>query len=188
MVRGAQMLVVAALLGAFAVAVNAWPVGAAGGEKPLHFSLYPSTPEIAQCWPKARVSVTVGPEAEAKGRDEFTIRARGLAPRQDFTVFLLEVPGTPFGAAEYIGDLSTNKAGRGKNNFDLIVEDAFSSTVVNGSRVRADLNHVGFWFSDPAGDDACFGNGKGAVTPFDDDGEAGVQMMNSAGLPAAPLS
>ena len=60
------------------------------------------------------------------------------------------------------------------------MEEAFASTLVNGNRVRADLNHVGFWFADPSGDDVCFGTGQGAVTPFDGDNEAGVQVMNSA--------
>ena len=98
------------------------------------------------------------------------------------------IPAKPFKAAEYIGDFSTDEHGRGENTFKLIVEEAFSSTLVNGSRVRVDLNHVGFWFADPAGDDVCFGAGEGGVTPFDGDGEAGVQVMNSANsLPGAPL-
>ena len=55
--------------------------------------------------------------------------------------------------------------------------------------MRVDLNHVGIWFADPAGDDACFAKkGGGKVTPFDGDGKAGVQAFNSANiLPAAPL-
>ena len=74
-----------------------------------------------------------------------------MPPNEEFTVFLLEIPGAPFGAAEYIGDFSTDEHGQGENTFKLIVEEAFSSTLVNGSRVRVDLNHVGFWFADPAG-------------------------------------
>jgi hypothetical protein len=35
------------------------------------------------------------------------------------------------------------------------------------------------WFADPAGDDFCLGKGKGAITPFDGDNEAGVQAFNS---------
>ena len=59
--------------------------------------------------------------------------------------------------------------------------------VVGGKRVRVDLNQVGMWFADPAGDDFCLGAGQGPVTPFDGDDEAGVQAFNSlgfAGLPA----
>jgi hypothetical protein len=152
------------------------------------FRLAPSTPAIAACFPKLKAQVEVDLETDTKGRDEFEINASGLPPKTDFTVFLLEIPGAPFGAAEYIGDFTTDSHGRGHNTFKLIVAEAFASTLVNGARVRADLNHVGFWFADPAGDDGCFGPGKGAVTPFDGDNEAGVQVMNSANaLPGAPL-
>ena len=154
----------------------------------VEFRLAPSSPDIAACLPKARAKVEVDLETDKKGRDEFEIKASGLPPHTDFTVFLLEVPGAPFGAAEYIGDFTTNGKGRGQNEFKLIVQEAFASTLVNGTRTRADLNHVGFWFADPAADDVCFGAGKGSVTPFDGDNEAGVQVMNSANhLPNAPL-
>ena len=72
-----------------------------------------------------------------------------------------------------------------KNTFKLIVQEAFSSTLVNGSRVRVDLNRVGMWFADPKDDDFCLGNNQGGVTPFDGDNSAGVQAFNSRN--AAPL-
>jgi hypothetical protein len=123
----------------------------------VRFDLAPSSPAISACLPKLKARVEVDLETEAKGRDEFEIRASGLPPQAAFTVFLLEVPATPFGAAEYIGDFTTDSHGRGHNSFKLIVEEAFASTIVNATRVRAELNHVGFWFADPAGDDVCFG-------------------------------
>ena len=154
----------------------------------VQFDLVPSSPAIADCLPYLSARVEVDLETAQKGRDEFKIEASGLPPDSEFTVFLLEVPGAPFGAAEYIGDFSTNGEGRGANKFKLIVEEAFASTLVDGTRVRADLNHVGFWFADPAGDDVCLGSGQGPITPFDGDNEAGVQVMNSANfLPDAPL-
>src|SRR3954447_1015269 len=52
-----------------------------------------------------------------------TIHARGLQPRTDFTVFLLQQARSPFGAAEYIGDFATDSRGRPANRFDLTVED-----------------------------------------------------------------
>src|SRR5881397_3534679 len=117
-----------------------------GSENEVSFDLAPSNADIEVDLRTAR-----------KGRDKFRIEASGLPPNEEFTVFLLEIPGAPFGAAEYIGDFSTDEHGQGENTFKLIVEEAFSSTLVNGSRVRVDLNHVGFWFADPAGDDVCFG-------------------------------
>jgi hypothetical protein len=47
---------------------------------------------------------------------------------------------SPFGAAEYIGDITTNNKGRASNEFKLIVQEAFSSTLLNGHRVRRELN------------------------------------------------
>lgn len=37
----------------------------------------------------------------------------------------------------------------GHNTFGLIVQEAFSSTLVSGSRMRVDLNRIGVWFADP---------------------------------------
>ncbi|HEX4775546.1 MAG TPA: hypothetical protein VFW74_02135 [Acidimicrobiia bacterium] len=190
--RVGGLVAAVALVASSVAAVTTIPAAANSGGSSHHdevkFDLTPSTPAIAACLPHLRASVEVELETDQKGRDEFEIRASGLPANQDFTVFLLETPGTPFGAAEYIGDFSTDASGRGRNSFKLIVAEAFSSTLVNGTRVRADLNHVGFWFADPAEDDVCFGPGGGAVTPFDGDNEAGVQVMNSANaLPGAPL-
>ena len=141
--------------------------------------LTPSSPQLAQCMPHAKVRITVRSTVDQVGFDTFTVRARHLAPNRSFTVFLLEKAGPPFGAAEYIGDITTNRHGNATNRFNLIVDEAFSSTLVNGQRVRVDLNQVGMWFADPADDDFCLGPNS-PVTPFDGDNEAGVQAFNSA--------
>ena len=65
------------------------------------------------------------------------------------------------------------------------MDEAFSSTLVNGQRVRVDLNQVGMWFADPADDDFCIGD-TGQVTPFDGDNAAGVQAFNSANTRPLP--
>jgi hypothetical protein len=143
--------------------------------------LTPSTPQLAACMPHARVKVTVRSTTEELGFDKFKVRARHLPPNRDFTVFLLETPGAPFGAAEYIGDITTNKHGNADNTFRLIVDEAFASTIVNGQRVRVELNQVGMWFADQADDDFCPATpGTDKITPFDGDNEAGVQAFNSA--------
>jgi hypothetical protein len=185
------LIAAVALVGGSIAAITTLPAAANnsnGTSHEIEFRLAPSTPKIASCFPQLKATVEVDLQTTQKGRDVFRIEASGLPAHTDFTVFLLQIPGSPFGAAEYIGDFTTNAGGRGHNAFELIVQEAFSSTLVNGTRVRADLNHVGFWFADPASDDVCFGPGGGAVTPFDGDGQAGVQVMNSANaLPGAPL-
>ena len=156
--------------------------------KEVRFSLVPSSDAVKKCLPHAKVNVTVELRTDETGRDVFKVDASGLPPKTSFTTFLLEVPGSPFGAAEYFGDVDTDRYGKAHAEFELIVEEAFASTIVNGKRVRVDLNHVGMWFADPADDDICFGKGGGPVTPFDGDNEAGVQAFNSANsLPGAPL-
>jgi hypothetical protein len=149
----------------------------------VQLELSPSQPALADCIPGGDVDVTVKLTTDAVGFDSFTITAKKLPPNRAYTVFLLQTAGPPFGAAEYIGDVSTNKDGNGSNTFRLIVQEAFAST--NGGS-RVDLNRVGMWFADPADDDFCTGaSGINAPTPFDGDGEAGVQVFNSAN--AAPL-
>ncbi len=154
------------------------------GAGAVRLRLTPSTPQLAQCMPGAELTVTVGLTTDKQGFDSFEIQARHLPPNRSYTVFLLQFAGAPFGAAEYIGDFSTNLAGEGHATFHLIVQEAFSSTLVGGQRVRVDLNQVGVWFADPKDDDFCLGPNS-PVTPFDGDNEAGVQAFNSAN--AAPL-
>jgi len=177
----------ATLLGTGCIPANLTTTPIPNGER-TDFDLTPSSPVIQSCLPNARAHVRVDTEVDVEGFDEFKISAQGLVPNVSYTVFLLETPVSPFGAAEYIGDFTTDAQGKAFNEFKLIVAEAFSSTVVNGARVRTELNHVGFWFADPKDDDKCFAPGTGAVTPFDGDNEAGVQVMNSSNvLPDFPL-
>jgi hypothetical protein len=157
----------------------------ASADDDLVLELTPSSAQLAGCMPDATLDVALQFTTENAGFDRFQINAHNLPPDREFTVFLIEQAGSPFGAAEYIGDFSTNNNGDGENTFDLIVEEAFSSTVVDGQRVRVDLNQIGVWFADPADDDFCLGAGGGPVTPFDGDGQAGAQVFNSAN--AGPL-
>ena len=139
-------------------------------------SLKASSSALAACFPNARAKVEVDLTADAVGSDRFEITASGLQPRTPYTVFLLEKAGSPFGAAEYIGDLHTNRYGRATSTFNLIVEEAFAFNNETGS--RTDLNSVGVWFADPKDDDACLGAAS-PETGFDGDASAGVQMLNS---------
>jgi hypothetical protein len=153
-------------------------VFSAGAAVPtVSFSLVPSSPQIHACLPEAHARVTVQLTTDTIGFDTFTINASDLRPNKAYTVFLIRQPGPPFGAAEYIGDFSTNGEGDGHNTFRLIVQEAFSSTLIHETRVRKELNSVGFWFADPRDDNFCLPGS--APTPFDGDNSAGVQVMNS---------
>jgi hypothetical protein len=150
----------------------------------LQLGLTPSSAQLAACMPGAQLNVKVALTDE-HGFDTFEISARNLPPNREYTIFLLQQAGAPFGAAEYIGDFSTNANGNGHNKLRLIVQEAFSSTVVNGVRTRVDLNRIGVWFADPAADDFCLGVNT-PVTPFDGDNAAGVQVFNSANADPLP--
>jgi hypothetical protein len=191
-----RRILMGAVAGAIAVTAAGSALAADAPHKPAHaraakaanvtrLKLTPSSPQLAACMPKARVRITVKSTVDTLGFDTFKIRARHLAPKRDYTIFFLETAGQPFGAAEYIGDISTNKWGNAYNKFNLIVDEAFSSTVVDGKRVRVDLNQVGMWFADPADDDFCLGPNS-PVTPFDGDNQAGVQAFNSANTVPLP--
>jgi hypothetical protein len=151
----------------------------------LQVALTPSSAQLAACMPGAKLNVKVGLTTEQHGFDRFDITARNLPPDREFTIFLLQQAGSPFGAAEYIGDFSTNGDGNGRTKLKLIVEEAFSSTLVNGVRQRVDLNRIGVWFADPLADDFCLGVNS-PVTPFDGDNAAGVQAFNSANADPLP--
>jgi hypothetical protein len=151
----------------------------------LQIGLSPSSAQLAACMPGAQLHVKVGLTTEEHGFDTFDIAARNLPPDREFTIFLLQQAGSPFGAAEYIGDVSTDANGDGHTKLRLIVEEAFSSTLVNGSRQRVDLNRIGVWFADPLADDFCLGVNS-PVTPFDGDNAAGVQVFNSANADPLP--
>ncbi len=135
-----------------------------------------SSPALAACFPHAEAHVSVDLSTDKRGFDTVRVHAEHLRPNTTFTVFFLETAGAPFGAAEYLGDFTTNQYGEAHNSYRAIAEEAFAFD--NVTHVRKDLNSVGFWFADPADDDECLGGGS-PVTGFDGDASAGVQMMNS---------
>jgi hypothetical protein len=140
-------------------------------------------PRNATCLSGATGHVTVFHKEETLGVDTLHLQASGLPPNTDFAVFLTSADAfatPPFGAVSYIGDFTSNAAGVGSLKVDAIIMEAFVSTNVGNPpiRVRADLDHLVFWFADPNQVPACFGSG---TTPFDGDGNAGPAAMSSQG-------
>lgn len=155
----------------------------AQGPVPFSFDLVPASNAIAACLPNATARVTVFPKEEIRGVDTLDLKADGLPPNTTFAVFLTETPVPPFVPVQYIGDFTTNGAGRGSVRVDAIIEEAFA---LDATGVHKDLNHVVFWFADPTADEFCLPGS--ASTPFDGDGEAGIAAMSSKNfLPGAPL-
>ncbi len=150
----------------------------------LETTSFDLVPVNATCLAEATAHVTVFHKEETLGVDTLHLHARGLPPNTDFAVFLTSADAfaTPtFGAVNYIGDFTTNAAGIGSLKVDAIINEAFVSTLVGAPpmRVRADLDHLVFWFADPAQVPECF-NFSG-FTPFDGDRHAGPAAMSSRG-------
>jgi hypothetical protein len=156
----------------------------AQGLRPSRFNLVPASGPIAACLPNAAATVTVFPKEDVRGVDTLDLHAEGLRPNTTFAVFLTEMPVPPFGAVQYIGDFTTNAAGRGHVRVDAIIDEAFAFNNITG--IRTDLNHIVFWFADPADDEDCVPGS--APAHFDGDGQSGVAAMSSKNfLPGAPL-
>jgi len=148
----------------------------------LSFDLVPASDAVATCLPEATAQVTVVLKEDTRGVDTLQLIAKGLPADTDFAVFLTSADAfaiPPFGATQYIGDFTTNARGIGKVKVSAIVAEAFVTTVVSGARGRADLDHLVFWFADPAQAQAACALAN--VTPFDGDGNAGPAAMSSQG-------
>ena len=157
---------------------------AAHAQGPVRFNLVPASDPIAACLPNAAATVAVFPGEDIRGVDTLDLHAEGLRPNTTFAVFLTQMPVPPFGAVQYIGDFTTNAAGRGSLRVDAIINEAFAFNNITG--VRTDLNHIVFWFADPADDEDCLPGS--APAHFDGDGVSGVAAMSSKNfLPGAPL-
>ena len=159
--RPVTFLAVAGALGAGLLSAGAATAEPEAAATIITRQLTASSPELAACVPHAKVTVKVNLQTDRLGYHIVTVDATGLPKNRDFTVFLLQQAAAPFGAAEYIGDVTSDYYGRAHNEFRLIVEEAFSSTLVGTTRVRKELDRIGAWFADPAGDDFCFGAGGG---------------------------
>jgi hypothetical protein len=166
---------------------NSNSIHASANER-IQFDLVPVDDNIANCFPDATARVKVFQTADQDGIDTFTITAKHLRPNTEFAVFLTELPVAPFGAVQYLADFTTNANGKGSVEVNAIIEEAFSSQVVAGQRVRKELNHVVFWFADPVDAADCFAPANAPITPFDGDGVAGPAVLSSKNaLPGAPL-
>jgi len=166
-----------------ALVVGLTLLGGLSTAQALEITTFDLVPRNAACLPDAAGSVTVFHKEDSLGVDTLHLRVSGLPANTDFAVFLTSADAfatPPFGAVEYIGDFTTNAAGIGSLKVDAIIAEAFVSTNVGNPpvRTRADLDHLVFWFADPAQVPTCFGPG---TTPFDGDGNAGPAAMSSQG-------
>jgi hypothetical protein len=128
----------------------------------------------------------------------------GLPPNTDFDFFVIQVPNKPFGLAWYQGDIETNKNGEGYGRFigrfsietfivslasvpaPVVFHNAFPDAALGPVTGRIHTYHLGLWFNSPTDGAKA---GVPGTTPFNGEGNAGAQVLNTGGFPdlAGPL-
>ncbi|MBK8972062.1 MAG: hypothetical protein IPM37_12040 [Hahellaceae bacterium] len=156
----------------------------------------------AKCAPKAGgyARVTGGEEAEL-----LEVFVWGLPKNTEVDVFSIQIPGAPFGMSWYIGDIQTDSKGKGyaryigrfnEETFIVAPNAAVAPEVHNNPIADANVNpstapihtyHLGVWFNSPK--DAKAAGCSNAVTPFNGEHNAGIQVLNTSTFPdtAGPL-
>jgi len=148
----------------------------------------------ASCLPDATAHVNI---TTVGVNQRMQVQVKGLAPNADFTIFVLQVPTSPFGMAWYQGDIHTGADGTGVHQFLGIFSiethvlapgsvaapqtDPGIDALTNPGTAPVHMYHLGMWFSDPA--DAAAAGCPNNVTPFDGDHEAGIQVLNTRNFP-----
>jgi hypothetical protein len=147
------------------------------------------------------VSAKVRVTDAGQGNQNLYVTLNKAAKNTDFTVFLIQVPNSPFGVSWYQGDISTNNKGSGTGHFVGIFNDevfaispgAAKPAQPHGNKDAAQgvtfkpihTYHLGVWFADP--NQAQKAGCSNTVTPFDGDHVAGIQALSTRnfGLKAA---
>ena len=144
------------------------------------------------CLPQARAKVKI---TKLEGAEQLDIHASGLLPKTEYDLFIIQVPDAPFGMSWYQGDLETDRYGEAEGTFiGRFNEETFSvapgvapapvrhtspiaDATANPQTAPVHQFHVGLWFTSPA--DATAAGCGTAVTPFNGDHDAGVQVLST---------
>jgi hypothetical protein len=163
----------------------------------VSFRMVPSA-AVTTCLPKATSSVTISPLGSV---ENMHVEVRGLPPNTDFDFFVIQVPDKPFGLSWYQGDIETDQQGTGVADFTgrfnietfIVAPGSDIAPVVHNSTYTfpdAATNpvtgpvhtfHLGLWFNSPT--DAVTAGCPGAVTPFNGEHNAGIQVLNTSQFP-----
>jgi hypothetical protein len=148
---------------------------------------------VAVCLPDARGKVTVSTVGVV---DNMHVEVQGLPANTDFDFFVIQVPTSPFGMAWYQGDIETDGKGKGVGDFTgrfsqetfvvapgsatapVIHSGTFPDASSNPATAPVHMYHVGLWFNSPT--DAQNAGCSNAVTPFNGDHTAGIQVLNTS--------
>jgi hypothetical protein len=168
------------------------PVQAA--TKSITFPVIRTAGSGSACAPNARGVVKVTSIGQVEVMDVYV---EGLPRNADFDVFVIQVPNAPFGMSWYQGDLHTNTWGKGSGRYvgrfnketfvvapkaTIAPHPHAGDAAVNPATKPIHTYHVGIWFNSPT--DAVRAGCAKAVTPFNGEHNAGVQILNSGSFPA----
>jgi hypothetical protein len=169
--------------------------GGAGGQgraaQTFSFKLVPS-PGITACLPHAsgRATITTG-----RLNDTMKVTVSGMPSHAGFDLFVIQTPNKPFGVSWYQSDVNAGEDGRGSATVKGIFDAETFSVSLGGTVTFAPTHqfHLGLWFNNP---NTPFklgcepGATSPAITPFNGEQHAGIQVLNTANFPdnAGPLS
>jgi hypothetical protein len=190
---------------------NAAPAADANQATPdetrIHFKMVVSQ-GASTCLPNAQADVhiiTQTPDAQA---EDMFIVATGLPANTNFDFFVIQVPNAPFGLSWYQGDMRTGSDGDATQHFrgrfsietfiiapgvapapQVFTDPPFPDALQNPATVGPDgrtpgpvqTYHLGLWFNSPT--DAQNAGCPNAVTPFNGEHNAGIQVLNTSNFP-----
>jgi hypothetical protein len=144
---------------------------------------------VSTCLPHARGQVRISDHGASQQMD---VLVTGLSANDTFTVFVLQVPHSPFGLAWYQGDVQTDEFGVGHARFFGIFSDETfivapgvapaplvdrTDAATNPQTAPVHLFHLGMWFDSTA--EAGAAGCPTGQTPFNGDHTAGIQVLNT---------
>jgi len=150
----------------------------------------PSLAAFPGCAPNAHATVRIEPGGAV---EEMQVRVEGLPPKTDFDFFVIQVPNGPFGMAWYQGDMESDGAGhatqrfigRFSNETFIVAPGSVPAPAVDEHDATSNpatgpihTAHLGLWFNSAV--DAAANGCPNAVTPFNGEHEAGVQLLNTS--------
>jgi hypothetical protein len=177
------------------------PSIAPGSVNTLNFHMIPS-PGLPAGLQNAGANIIVHTEGPVEVMEVFVA---GLPPNTDFDFFVIQKPNAPFGLSWYQGDIETDANGQGFALFTgrfnvetflvspgtvpapVVFNNTFPDSSIGATVGRVHTYHCGLWFNSPT--DAANAGAGSAVTPFNGEGNAGRQVLNTANFPdlAGPL-
>lgn len=193
-----------AALASFGATAHSAPDTSSTTTAQTKFTMVRSATAVATgCLPKAKANVTITPQGET---EKMFVAVSGLKANAEYDLFVIQVPDAPFGLSWYQSDLETDGSGKGSvtvvgrfNEETFTVAPGVAPAPVEHTSPIADASsnpatapvhqfHLGLWFNSPA-DAAAAGCGN-AVTPFNGEHNAGVQVLSTRNAPigAGPLS